>query len=302
MVRKYLLPIFALLGLLMALFMVIYGARTTPVPPIPFPPPSPPYEHYVGGAGTIESASREISIGSSLTELITNIYVKVGDVVPKGTPLFRLDTRQLEASLIEAKRAKEVAEVNYENQKTELSLYERLKDKRAVSENEYNQIQYATELALKELKEAEASIEVIQTSIDRSLVVAPIAGEVLQINVLVGESVEPNPFNSTPLMLFGQTDPLHIRVEVDEDDAWRIEKGAPAMAYARGNSSIAVPLTFLYIEPFIVPKATLTGDNTERVDTRVLQIVYEFTKKDLPLYTGQIMDVYIKGLPSDAKF
>jgi hypothetical protein len=37
----------------------------------------------------------------------------------------------------------------------------------------------------------------------------------------------------------------------------------------------------------------LTGDSTERVDTRVLQIIYSFERGNLPIYVGQQMDVYI---------
>jgi HlyD family secretion protein len=300
--RKFILPIVAVIGLLFALFMVFYGARKPLVPPIEFPPPKPPYKHSVSGAGLVEAASEDVAIGTPFNELVTHVYVKSGDELQEGTPLFALDTRDLVARLEEAKRKKEVAITNYEDQQTQLNLYENLKDKRAVSENEFNQRFYAAELALRQIKEAEASIEVIETNIERSIVRAPFTGKALRVNVRPGEAAEKNPFDTIPLILFGQIDPLHIRVEVDEDDAWRIEKGAPAMAFVRGNSSIKVPLEFLYIEPFVLPKRTLTGDNRERVDTRVLQIVYQFHRNDLPIYPGQIMDVYIKGLASDEKF
>jgi hypothetical protein len=38
---------------------------------------------------------------------------------------------------------------------------------------------------------------------------------------------------------------------------------------------------------------SLTGDTTERVDTRVLQVVYSFDRGNLPIYVGQQMDIYI---------
>ena len=302
MTRKYLLPGFALLGLLLALFMVFRGAKKPPTPPILFPPPNPPYQHYVAGAGLVEAATEDISIGTPFNEIATKIFVKVGDRVKEGTPLFELNTQTLIAEYEEAKQKRDVAYTNFLNESTQLSLYQNLKDKRAVSENEFNQRYYAAEQAQKEMKEAEATMEVIATNIERSTIRAPVDGEVLQINVHVGETVDLNPFDNKAHMLFGRTDPLHIRVEVDEDDSWRIERGAPAVAYVRGNSTISVPLTFLYIEPYIIPKTALTGDNQERVDTRVLQIIYEFDRENLPIYAGQLMDVYIKGLPSNEKF
>jgi HlyD family secretion protein len=38
----------------------------------------------------------------------------------------------------------------------------------------------------------------------------------------------------------------------------------------------------------------LTGDSTERVDTRVLQIIYELERPAVPVYVGQQVDVFIK--------
>jgi hypothetical protein len=46
-------------------------------------------------------------------------------------------------------------------------------------------------------------------------------------------------------------------------------------------------------EPFVVPKRSLTGDSTERVDTRVLQIIYRVERDALPLFVGQQLDVFI---------
>ena len=302
MSRKYFLPTIAIIGLSFALFMVFYGARTPKTPPIEFPPPTPPYKHYVAGSGTIEAASENIAIGVPFNEIVTAVYVQVGDQVEKGCPLFDLDITSLIAQLEESRQKREVSIVNYENERTQLSLYQKLKDKRAVSESEYNKQFYSTEYALKQIYEAEANIKVIETNIKRSTIRAPISGEVLQVNVRVGESVDANPFDGGPLIVFGDTKHFHLRVEVDEDDAWRIVKGDPAMAYVRGNSSIEVPLKFLYIEPYIIPKTSLTGDNKERVDTRVLQIIFEMERDHFPIYIGQLMDVYIKGLPSDEKF
>jgi hypothetical protein len=92
-------------------------------------------------------------------------------------------------------------------------------------------------------------------------------------------------------------EPLHVRVDVDENDAWRVQPGAEAEGYARGNAAIHVRLRFVRIEPYIVPKRSLTGESTERVDTRVLQAVYAFDRGEQPLYVGQQLDVFIAAPP-----
>jgi hypothetical protein len=50
-------------------------------------------------------------------------------------------------------------------------------------------------------------------------------------------------------------------------------------------------------EPFVVPKTSLTGDSTERVDTRVLQVSYRVERDGLPVFVGQQLDVFIDGAP-----
>ena len=88
---------------------------------------------------------------------------------------------------------------------------------------------------------------------------------------------------------------MAVRVDVDENDAWRVEAGRPARAILRGNTEVSFPLTFVRFEPYVIPKRSLTGESTERVDTRVLQIIYNFDKKDLPIFVGQLVDVYIES-------
>jgi hypothetical protein len=83
-------------------------------------------------------------------------------------------------------------------------------------------------------------------------------------------------------------------VDVDENDAWRFRKGAAAVAFIRGNRDLNTELRFERVEPYVIPKRSLTGDSTERVDTRVMQVVYSFERSKLPVYVGQQMDVFIE--------
>ena len=73
------------------------------------------------------------------------------------------------------------------------------------------------------------------------------------------------------------------------------KSGAKAIAYLRGNAAISVPTTFVRIEPYVTPKKSLTGGSNERVDTRVLQVLFAFDRAALPIYVGQQMDVFIEA-------
>ena len=86
---------------------------------------------------------------------------------------------------------------------------------------------------------------------------------------------------------------MNVRVDVDEHDAWRVRPDAPAIGYLQGNNKIGAKLHFVRFEPYVIPKVSLTGAPTERVDTRVLQLIHSFERDDLPIYVGQQLDVYI---------
>ena len=83
------------------------------------------------------------------------------------------------------------------------------------------------------------------TNIDRLTMRAPIAGVILQNKVRLGQYAQCGPL-SEPLMILGSITPLHVRVDVDEHDAWRLRGGAQAVASPRGNGSISC---LLYTSP-----------------------------------------------------
>src|SRR5207244_5075842 len=115
---------------------------------------------------------------------------------------------------------------------------------------------------------------------------------VLQNKVRLGQYAQCGPL-SEPLMILGSVTPLHIRVDVDEHDAWRVPGGAQAVASPRGNGSIRIPLEFVRFEPYVIPKKSLTGDSTERVATRVLPVIHRIRDGGPSGYVGQPMDGYL---------
>jgi hypothetical protein len=130
--------------------------------------------------------------------------------------------------------------------------------------------------------------------LNRLTVRAPRAATILQVNVRAGEYATVNP--TEPLIILGDTETLQVRADIDEVNAPVVVPGSPAVAYLKGFTDKAIPLTFDRIEPYIVPKRSLTGDNRERVDTRVLQVIYRFERPSFPVYVGQQVDVYIERL------
>jgi hypothetical protein len=69
----------------------------------------------------------------------------------------------------------------------------------------------------------------------------------------------------------------------------------------RGNPAISAPLRFARFEPYVLPKRSLTGDTTERVNTRVLHAIYEFPPNEFPAFVGQQVDVFIAAPTREAE-
>lgn len=144
---------------------------------------------------------------------------------------------------------------------------------------------------------AEAAVEVAradlaraEVEVERLVVRAPVAGRVLRVNVRPGELVQP----TTGAVLLGDTGTLHVRVSIDEADVPRFRPGAAARASLKGLPEPSFALRFVRTEPYVVPKRSLTGQADERVDTRVLEVVFAVEGKvPAPLFVGQQVDAFI---------
>jgi HlyD family secretion protein len=146
------------------------------------------------------------------------------------------------------------------------------------------------EIARLEVLQAKAYVQRVETDIQRTIIRAPIAGTVLQVKISEGEF----PPSAGPPMILGNIDALHLRVSINQFDASYFHPEAPAVAFLQGNSKQEFPLKFVNIEPYFVTKQNLTNDITEKVDTRVLQVIYCFTENDQRIFVGQQMDVFIE--------
>ena len=150
-------------------------------------------------------------------------------------------------------------------------------------------------VARAEVAQAEAQVEGVKIDIDRLTVRALTDGEILQVNVRPGQFAAS--VWKEPLIVMGETNQLNVRVDIDEQDLPLFKRDAPAVATLKGRPNVRFPLARVEkVEPYVIPKKNLTGDNSERVDTRVLQVVYALPDdRPMPLYVGQQMDVYLEA-------
>lgn len=292
MFRKYVLPLLALAGVGIGIYAAMRSARTVPPAPPVSDAPQPPYQTFVAGSGIVEASTENIAIGTHVAGIVTRIYVQIGSCVKTGDPLFTIDDRAARAEIATRQATVQVAEAELADARYELKLAETLAADRITSIEQRDRSRYAVQKAEAQLAQAQANLKSAETDLDRLTVRAPVDGQVLQLKVRLGEFA-PAGVLEQPLLLLGRVTPLHVRVDVDENDAWRVRAGAAAIGYIRGNKEINTPLKFVRFEPYVVPKVSLTGESTERVDTRVLQVIFSFDRGELPVFVGQQMDVFI---------
>jgi multidrug resistance efflux pump len=262
------------------------------------------------GATLLELDGRDLRAELALREAAVRLA---------ATRLERLESSPRPEELPPARARVSEAQAQLRDAETQLKLIESVKDPRAVRTEDVERRRRAVdaakarveqsiaslklleagtwkpdlEVARAEVDQARRQVERIQADLARLTVTAPIDGQILQVKVRAGEYAQVGPL-AQPLMLMGATGQLHVRADIDEKDAWRFKQGAPAQATVRGEARQRWPLAFVRVEPYVVPKKSLTGDATERVDTRVLQVIFSLPQ-DAPVYPGQQMDISIEA-------
>ncbi|MFI5317163.1 MAG: HlyD family secretion protein [Myxococcota bacterium] len=135
-------------------------------------------------------------------------------------------------------------------------------------------------------------------------IAAPVDGVVLSITATVGSYVssqgtlESYSSGAAPLLVMGNGDDYGaVRCYVDEILIAKLHnvEALEATMFLRGTE-LQIPLEFVRVQPLVSPKVELSNQRTERVDLRVLPIIFRFKKPaSTPIYPGQLVDVYMRA-------
>ena len=345
MFTKFMLPLVAVGGLVFSVFAVI-KAREVPAAakPIVEPPTRvSARSHEIAGSGLVESRMENVPIGANVPGVVVKVYVKVGDRVKKGDPLFALDDRQVRAELRVQRAALDAAQADLkratdaprlegpvleaaikqqaallDNAEVTLNRQKNLITRQAATQSEYDTARFThagniaslakanadlaklrdggwdndIRISRSKVEQAKAMVTGSETDLERLTTTAQVDGKILQLNVRPGQFAAS--IWKDALIVMGEVDRLHVRVDIDEHDLAMFKTNAPAYATLRGRPQDRFTLTFVKVEPYVIPKKSLTGDNSERVDTRVLQVIYALPdERPIDVYVGQQMDAYL---------
>ena len=139
------------------------------------------------------------------------------------------------------------------------------------------------ELARAQVAAAEARRDQARAVRERLRVVAPLAGEVLQLKYRAGEYYQPG---GEPLAVVGDTSHLRVRLDIDERDLGRIARGAAVTVRANAFPGVDFAGKVVEIGRRMGRKNVRTDDPAERNDTKILEVVVELERPD-GLIVGQ---------------
>lgn len=310
---KYIIPGMAFCGALLAVVYTIVAGQPERLRGLSSIAPEGSIFHgAVHGVGIVEASGRNVSIGSPLGEIVAEVKVAPGMDVAAGQTLFRLDSRSVaeelavrRSELLTARSRLEELEILLADAEEQLARAERLPVGTAITAERLARLRFQAGAAAArkatagaEIASAQARLRLAQQHLEQRTIRAPTAGKIIRVNVKEGEFAVAGQI-SDALVVMMPAGPLQIRVEVDQRDARRVAPNSPAVALSREYPARRFELRFLHIEPLVIPKRSLTGDDIERVDTRVLQIVYELPTSGVPIYIGQQVDVQISVPTND---
>jgi HlyD family secretion protein len=133
---------------------------------------------------------------------------------------------------------------------------------------------------------------------------APSDGVVLSIDAAVGSYVSPQGAYDTytqgfgPVVVMGAAEStMDVRCYIDEILIPRLPPAdkLQAQMFIRGTNT-KIPLEFVRVQPYVSPKIQLSNERLEKVDLRVLPVIFRFKPpSDLQVFPGEMVDVYIGG-------
>lgn len=283
----------------------------------------------VAGTGLIEPSSESLELAPAVGGIVRSVAVVPGAQVTTGQLLVQIDDRDAVAdlalrgaALVTAQRNAELALADLQDKQALLALYEGVADPRAVSREELvrrqgvtAQAQARARLAQAQQAEATAALNAARVRAGQFTVRAPMDATVLQVRARPGQYAPAAAIGQSgqSLLTVGRITPLHVRVDVDEADISRLGltdgaesksgtavSGLTVTVSPRGASGVSVNGDLVRVEPLVTPKRSLNNAADERVDTRVLQLIFKLPPGTSGFFVGQQVDAYVTGLPAKA--
>jgi RND family efflux transporter MFP subunit len=169
----------------------------------------------------------EVNVGSSVSGVVTRLFVQIGDHVLKGQPLAELDSREFVARRDADAAALRVAQANFEYAQVDLRRKTQLHDAQIISRSDVDVAQKSFSVAQQQRDQASATLADSNTQLGYTQIIAPISGVVSAVSTQEGETVAAS-FAAPTFVTLLDLSRLEVWAYVDETDIGRIRMGQRA--------------------------------------------------------------------------
>lgn len=303
------LAIVAVIGIIAGIASVIvYNEKIQPQPPLAVN--YNPYDNGIYATGIIESDQvngSNVNIYPEVAGKIIKIFVKDGDVLKVGDPILQVNDSVQQEIVSKDIATIRYAKANLVNVQQQLDKIKKSYEINAlsVSKNALDDAINAVKIGLESVDVATKQFTADKALLDEYLIRSPINGKILRVVPSAGGYVSPQGTYDTytqgvlPVVQMGVVSPeMHVRCYVDEILTPRLPdpNKLEATLFIRGENNKAIPLSYVSIQPYTIPNIELSDERNERVDVRVLPVIFKFKKPaDVNIFPGQLVDIFIKG-------
>jgi RND family efflux transporter MFP subunit len=175
-------------------------------------------------------AQRKAEVASKGTGRLEHLYVEEGSRVKVGDVIGRLESRDVDASLAQARADLQVQIASLAEAKSNFDRQKRLVEQQLVSENDFDQADAQYKRAIANVESAKAKVRSAEVAVENTYIRAPFDGTVLTKNADVGEIVAP--FGSAgnskgSIVSMADMDSLQVEADVSESNLERVKVGQP---------------------------------------------------------------------------
>jgi membrane fusion protein, multidrug efflux system len=142
-------------------------------------------DEFTGRLEATESVDIRPRVGGTLER----VHFREGQTVKRGDLLFTVDARPFQAELARAEAQLAAVRSRAELSKTEFTRAQKLLEMRAISQQEFDQLQSGTRTSDADIQAALAAVQSARLNVEYSRVRAPITGRVSRANVTAGNLV-----------------------------------------------------------------------------------------------------------------
>ena len=182
----------------------------------------------VEASGSVR-ARRVSGVGAEVSGRLLTVFVDVGDRVEDAAPLFRIEPTPYRVTLEEARAGLRLARAERDNALQEKDRVDKLVEKNVVSEQRGDRQRTAAAVATARVAQMEARVSQAKTNLDRTLVVAPYAGSVVERRSHEGEMAGPE-----PVIVLQESDALVLVLNIPESAARPVRVGSHVRLFVEG--------------------------------------------------------------------